>query len=72
MTVFIPGLITSLRQIVATHCGLHRLLGNGVNRFYMHSNFSTSSSLRGLEEFFPPLTNNPADLVEESEKAGQL
>ena len=71
MTAFVPGLITSLRQVVLVQSAAHRLLGNGANRFYLHSAFSTSSPLRGLEEFFPPLTDNPTDLVEESEKAGQ-
>lgn len=69
----IPNLIPSLRRLATVQSGVHRsLLGNGVNRFYIRSTFSTSSPLRGLEEFFPPLTDNPADLVEESEKAGGL
>ena len=74
MTAFVPGLITSLRQVVLVRSAAHRLLGNGANRFYLHSTstFSSSSPLRGLEEFFPPITDNPTDLVEESEKAGQL
>ena len=74
MTAFIPGLITSLRQVVLVQSTAQRLLGYGINRFHLNSTscFSTSSPLRGLEEFFPPLTGNPDDLVEESEKAGQL
>ena len=70
MTAFIPGLITSLRRMVLVQSPAQRLLGY---RFHLNSTcFSTSSPLRGLEEFFPPLTGNPDDLVEESEKAGQL
>lgn len=68
MTAFLPGLIAGLRQVAIAQ---QRLLGNGANRFYLHSAFSTSLPLRGLEEFFPPLTDNPSDLVEDSEKAGQ-
>ena len=66
MTAVVTGLISGLRHVALAN---QRLL---VNRLYLHSTFSTSSSLRGLEEFFPPLTDNPSDLVEESEKAGQL
>ena len=71
MTAFIPRLITSLRQVTLVQSAAYRLLGNPS---YLHfaSTFSTSSPLRGLEEFFPPLTGDPNDLVEESEKAGQL
>ena len=72
MTALVPGLITSLRQVTLVQSAVPRLLSNRANRFYLHSAFSTSPPLRGLEEFFPPLTDNPADLVEESEKAGQL
>lgn len=70
MTALVTGLIlTSLRQVVV-QCRANGLFRDGVNRFYLQHTFSTSSSLRGLEEFFPPLTNDPNDLVEESEKAG--
>lgn len=72
MTAFIPVLLVNLRQIAVVQPATHRLLGNGLNRVYLHSTFTTSSSLNGLEEFFPPLTGNPTDLVEELEKAGQL
>ena len=72
MTALVPGLITSLRRVALVPSAAHRLLCNGTNRFYLYPAFSTSSPLRGLEEFFPPLTDNPTDLVEESEKAGQL
>ena len=72
MTALVPGLIISLQRVALVPSAAHRILSNGTNRFYLHPAFSTSSPLRGLEEFFPPLTDNPTDLVEESEKAGQL
>ena len=69
MTAFLSSLIANLRRVTVSQ---QRLLGNRLIRFHLCSAFSTSSPLRGLEEFFPPLTNNTSDLVEESEKAGQF
>lgn len=66
MAAFLTSLITNLRRVAV---GQQRLLGV---RFHLCSAFSISSPLRGLQEFFPPLTDNPSDLVEESEKAGQF
>ena len=69
MTAFISSLITNLRRVTIRQ---QSLFSDRLIQFRLHSAFSTSSPLRGLEEFFPPLTDNPSDLVEESEKAGQF
>ena len=62
------------RQTIS-HCGGCNLLLKRLcpfNPYHARVSISSSSLLRGLEEFFPPLTGKPSDVVEDAEKSGEL
>jgi len=70
----VATIIRGAATLTVSHCGRCNLLLKRtclISPYHVRVTISSSTPLRGLEEFFPPLTGKPSDVVIDAEKSGE-